>query len=339
MSLVQRSGPLPPRGRAVLFWNLTVILGTAAAGCTSYVSLPVSRVEPYAAILTLNGEPLSLEDFDNDFRLMAIHYSAVSEGYMRKIKRRLSERVIDRRLLYQEALKRGVRVSRKEFERTLQAASKESPDDFPLLLKKQGATVEVWKRGILLQLHIDKLVEREVTRKIEITPEEVEGYYWSHLSETWLPEAIHARHLVVRNTLELAKARKRLAAGDPFGQVAADLSVGPEKSEGGDWGMQPVRDLSGLYVKALSALSPGEVSGVYRDGFGYHMFQLIERRPRQMRPLAGVRSGIHDTLLKEEQDFRFDQWLTGLKEKAVIQVNQEMIPLVGENPEVKSGKP
>ena len=339
MSSIRRPGHRRSLGRAVLFIGLSAVLGTLLGGCTSYVNLPQEKVSPENAILLLNGEPLGLEDYDNDFRLMAIHYSAVSESDMRRMKRILSEQVIDRRILFQEARRKGVRITRAEFEKALQAATQDSPEDFTILLKKQGVTVEIWKRGILLKLFIDKLIEREVFRKVRITRPEVEEYYWSHLQDAWSPEAVRVRHLVVRSILDLAKAKKRIKDGEPFERVAAELSAGPQKAEGGLWDWMPVRDLSPVYGKVLLLLGTNEVSEVCRDSFGYHMFQFLAYRPRTMRPLSVVAGQIHDRLLKEEQDFRFDQWLTGLKEKAVIRVNQEMAPLMGEIPEVPRAKP
>ena len=48
-----------------------------------------------------------------------------------------------------------------------------------------------------------------------------------------------------------------------------------------------------------------------------------------MQSFAEVKNQIDESLLKEEQDQRFDQWMAGLKKKATIRVNQEMAPVVG----------
>jgi peptidyl-prolyl cis-trans isomerase C len=336
--MTTRPGPRKPQGWAFLFSVLSgfLLLGTGLFGCTSYVSLPPRAIASDAVILTLNGEPLCLEDYDTDFRLMSIHYSAVSEGDIRRMKRYLSERVIDHRLLYQESLRRGVRITRREFEEELRRVSAEVPEDFPLILKGQGVTIEAWKRIILLQLFVAKLVKREVFDGVRITQQEVEDYYWSHLSEFQLPAAVRVRHLVVRSSVELAKVRKRLKEGDSFGQVAVEHSLGAARAEQGEWGWTPLENMSPCFRKALSGLEPGEISESCRDHYGYHVFELLERRPRRLQTLGEARERIHDQLLKLEQGFRFDQWMTGLKEKAVVRVNQEMAPLVGIIPEVSS---
>ena len=50
---------------------------------------------------------------------------------------------------------------------------------------------------------------------------------------------------------------------------------------------------------------------------------------RQMQPFSAVKNEIYESLLKEEEDSRFDEWMANLKKKAIIKVNQEMAPLVG----------
>ncbi len=301
------------------------------AGCTSQpmVDLPPAGVPPEKTVVTVNGEPLSLEEFDNEFRLMSIHYSAVTEGDMRTIKRRLFEQVINRRLLVQEARKIGLKMTQEEVDETFRDALKDVPEDFLTILKVQGVGEQAWKRKLLQERLARKLVDLEVNNRVKVTPEEVEDYYWSHLNDYWKSEGVRVRHLVVKKKTDLQKALDGLKKGEDFSRIASTFSLGPEKSSGGDWGFMALDRISSDYRKAFSSLKPGEVSKPVRDEFGYHLFQLVEWRARRMQSFAEVRSEISDSLLKEEQDLRFDQWMSDLKKKATIRVNQEMAPVVG----------
>ncbi len=305
--------------------------GLGILGCSREVTVDLSppRVPPEKTVVTVNGEPLSLEEFDNEFRLMAIHYSAVSEGDMRAIKRRLFEQVINRRLLVQEARKADLRMTQREIDETFREALSEMPNNYPQILKGWGVSEASWRRKLLQEKLARKLVDLKVNSKVQITPSEVEEYYWSHLSQYWKPEAIRARHLVVTHKGDLDRALKALKKGEEFSIIAESLSEGVEKSKGGDWGFMDIDRLDPAYLKTLADLKPGEVSAPLEDEFGYHLFQLIERRPRRMQSLEDVRDNIHDSLLREEQDRRFDQWMAGIKRKATIRVNQSMAPLVG----------
>src|ERR1039458_10074909 len=169
--------------------NLTAVAGLflLLAGCKAQplVDLVPPSVPPDKTVVTVNGEPLSLEEFDNEFRLMSIHYSAVTEGDMRAIKRRLFEQVINRRLLVQEARKTGLKTTQEEVDETFREALKDVPDDFLSILKVQGVGEQAWKRKLLQERLARKLVDQEVNEKVEIKPEELEDYYWSHLSDYW----------------------------------------------------------------------------------------------------------------------------------------------------------
>ncbi|MGH7738996.1 MAG: peptidylprolyl isomerase, partial [bacterium] len=99
--------------------------------------------------------------------------------------------------------------------------------------------------------------------------------------------------------------------------------------QGGDWGWVPVDDVPKPYLKILRGLKPGQISKPFRDNFGYHLFRLIGFEPRKMRDFAQVRRLIDDSLLKEEQDLRFDQWMLNLKRSSVLRVNPDLAPVLG----------
>jgi peptidyl-prolyl cis-trans isomerase SurA len=322
-------GSLASPGRK--FLGLAACLFLWGAGCAREptVDLVPQRVPPDKTVVTVNGEPLSLEEFDNEFRLMQIHYSAVSEGDMRAIKRRLFEQVINRRLLVQQARQEGLQLTQPEVDGALHDAIKDVPDDFWTVLKVEGISRDAWKRKMLQEKLARKVVDLEVNDKVQITPEEVEDYYWTHLSNYWRPKSVRARHLIVQRKSDLQKVLDSLKKGEDFPKIVPIFSVGPDKSHGGDWGFMDTDRLSSEYLKALSTLKPGEISKPLKDDFGYHLFQLVEWRNRQMRPFAEVKDQIHDDLMKEEQDLRFDQWMADLKRKSAIRVNKDMAPIIG----------
>jgi len=320
--------------REIALRAMSLVLGALLAGCGwGTVDLIPSKVPPDKLAVTVNGEPLSLEEFDTEFRLMAIHYEAVTGEKMRSIKRRLFEQVIDRRLLIQEARKEGIRISRGEWDGIVADALKEMPEDFLEVLKVQGINQDAWKRKLFQEKLALKVVDRAVNAGVSIAPKEVEDYYWSHLGDYRGSRAVHALHFVVREKADLEKALALLKKGADFPAVVSRFSLGPERAQGGDWGFMATDRLPPSYLKALSGLEPGKVSPPLRDALGYHLFKLLEWRPSQMRSLEEVRPRITEALLKEEQDARFDEWMTGLKRKAVIRVNPLLAPVVGAIPE------
>jgi parvulin-like peptidyl-prolyl isomerase len=306
-------------------------LGLFITSCSSDPQIDVSPLPvPASKVAVLvNGEPISLEEFDNEFRLMTIYYSAVSEKDMPAIKLRLFEQLINRRILVQEGRRQGLTLTQKEMDEAFSDALKDLPDDFSVILKGQGVSVDAWKRKLLQEKLVQKLVQKEVNDKVRISDDLVNEYYWAHLGDFWLPEAVSARHLVVRGKEKLTQVLAAVQKGQEFSKIIETFSQTPDASQGGDEHFMDGDRWPPLYLNALSKLKPGEISKPVKDDFGYHLFQLIKWRPRRMRALAEVREQIHDELLKKAQDERFNQWMILLKQKSKIEVKEEMAPVVG----------
>jgi parvulin-like peptidyl-prolyl isomerase len=260
---------------------------------------------------------------------MSIHYGAISELEMRVTKRRLFEQVVDRHLMVQRALQEGLGVSRREMEKVIRDTLWDSPTGFLEQLKNQGIGEEAWKSKIAQELLAQKLVEKEVYPAAKVEDAEVEEYYWGHLDDFWLPEAIRARQLVTLTARELSKAQASLKTGETFGSVCASFSVEPLKDAGGDWGWMPVESITPAYLRVLRGLKPGDVSKPLKDAFGYHLFQMIEIRPTRVRTLKEAAPFVRDILLKRERDRQFVEWLTNIKKTAKVEINPDLATVVG----------
>lgn len=112
-------------------------------------------------------------------------------------------------------------------------------------------------------------------------------------------EQTRARHILIKDEgpESMAKAKAllaRLKAGEPFDKLAAensfDLVSGPK---GGDLGFFGQGTMVKEFEAAVAELKkPGDLSGVVKSEFGYHIIRLEERRPAGVLPYAEVREGL-----------------------------------------------
>ncbi|WP_313311730.1 peptidylprolyl isomerase [Pulveribacter sp.] len=104
-----------------------------------------------------------------------------------------------------------------------------------------------------------------------------------------------ARHILIAGDSDEAKAQaeKLLAdikAGASFETVAQEHSQDPGSAKkGGDLGFFGEGRMVPEFDAALQPLQPGEVGGPFKTQFGWHLVQLVERRPAGKRPYAEVR--------------------------------------------------
>ena len=84
---------------------------------------------------------------------------------------------------------------------------------------------------------------------------------------------IRAQHILVNHEHEAQDLLKKLASGSSFEDLARDFSTCPSGKEGGDLGEFGKGMMVPNFEKAAFQLLPGEVSGIVRTQFGFHLIK------------------------------------------------------------------
>ena len=155
---------------------------------------------------------------------------------------------------------------------------------------------------------------------------DVGEFYRKNKESFWVPELVHAAH-IVKNVDEnnpedraleaIRAAEEELKAGVPFGEVADRVSDCP--GSGGDLGLFPPGQMVPEFDQVVFQLKSGETSGIFRTTFGFHIAHVKERRAAGIPGLMDVREHIETLLRKEKQQKAIEQLVDALKAKASIQ--------------------
>jgi peptidyl-prolyl cis-trans isomerase C len=86
-------------------------------------------------------------------------------------------------------------------------------------------------------------------------------------------EMLKASHILVRHEYEAKDLLKKLAEGKAFEELAKDYSLCPSSKNGGKLGEFPRGRMVPAFEKSLLAMKTGEVSGIVRTQFGYHLIR------------------------------------------------------------------
>lgn len=157
-----------------------------------------------------------------------------------------------------------------------------------------GKSVEQIKEQSRVTVRKQILVDRiksQVVADIKVTPAEVSKYFYSIPADS-LPY-IQGEVQIARISLkppvqqveiervqqELLEYKKKIEAGRPFGIMAKFYSEDPgSKDNDGKLGLVRRSDLDPDFAAAAFALQEGEVSGVVKSQFGYHIIKLIAKK-------------------------------------------------------------
>jgi len=229
------------------------------------------------------------------------------------------KQLIDNEILMQRAEKLGLLATDDEVNSKLaEIKAPYSQEEFDKRLKSKGLTLDDFKRDLRRSITVDKVLNKEVTSKINITDADITNYYNQHKTEFNLIEPqYHIAQILVttqpnpqikspNKAQNDADARKkiqmvqnRLDSGDDFATVAMAFSEQPETAQsGGDLGFVPESSLKGdkATYDAVNKLKSGQFSGILVVGdpvahqiFGYRIVKLISKESAGQRELGDPR--------------------------------------------------
>ncbi len=93
---------------------------------------------------------------------------------------------------------------------------------------------------------------------------------------------------------EIKMLQKKLKNGADFSELAKKYSECPSASRGGDLGTFPKGTMVPEFEQALNNMKPGEVSGIVKTRFGYHLVKLVNKTSAKRKSF--------DQLTKKEKE-------------------------------------
>jgi peptidyl-prolyl cis-trans isomerase C len=87
---------------------------------------------------------------------------------------------------------------------------------------------------------------------------------------------VHCAHILVKTEKEVNNVLERLKKGEKFSAIAKDVSLCPSKKRGGDLGTFGRGQMVKEFENAAFALDKGQISGIVKTQFGYHILKRLE---------------------------------------------------------------
>ena len=257
------------------------------------------------------------------------------EQSLEEIRRNMLDVLINERLAAQEISRLKISVSDEEVDETIDRVMRENhltQETLEAELRKEGKTVEDLRKQIKASMEQTKLVNREVRSKTVITDEMIQAYYEDHKEEferkeRWRIQDIYLPFTPTDSPEERTHLRKvakqileRLRTEGNFSSLAKRYSQGPGAEAGGDLGFFSEGELEPVLEAAIEALNPGEVSPDIETTRGIHIIKLTEVDKAPAKPLEEVEGTIRGLLYRREVDFRYREWLSGLRERSYVKI-------------------
>jgi peptidyl-prolyl cis-trans isomerase SurA len=264
-----------------------------ARALSTDLSLPGKQSTADFIVAVVNQEPITHTDVEK--RVNRIQDTAQSGARLPapdELRRQVLDALIDEKVQVSYAKSIGMDVTDAEVEAAVEniaAQNQLSLSELKQRMATDGLDFARYKTSLREQLLLQRLREREVNTRIQITDNDITEFMKDDpAAQTEV--ALNVAHILIAvpdkatpaqvQALQ-AKAQgiqERASVGGNFAQLAKEFSADPDtRNEGGAFGMRDVSRLPELFVAAASKLKVGQVGPLVRSNAGFHIIKLIQR--------------------------------------------------------------
>ncbi|HET8946412.1 MAG TPA: peptidyl-prolyl cis-trans isomerase [Candidatus Polarisedimenticolia bacterium] len=308
---------------------------TPAAGAPAKPST-ASESKPDSPVAKVNGSPLTRRDYDLTVQVLFRKRGLGQRSHadLESVRKAALDLLIDNELLYQKAKEAGITVTDAEAKEEAARLKKAlgSPDDVAAFLKDIGATDADLTAQVRRTLSVNRFVDQKVVPGLAVDDAQARAWYDSHPDAMRRPEAAHIRQIVIavppdappatrtaaRQKIE--EVMKALRGGEDFAVLAKRHSDGPEAQRGGDSGyVSAGGGALPVIERAALSLKPGQTSDILETRRGFHIVQVIDRRPGGAVPFEEAKPRIVERLKDEQRQAKVRDYVATLRSGARIE--------------------
>lgn len=255
---------------------------------------------------------------------------------------------VDELLLMQLGREKGYKLQDEQFQSWMtEMRTKNNLEDdkkFQAALAQEGMTLDDLRKQVERGFLIQRVQQDEVGQKLTITEEEARQYYLGHKDEFVEPASVTLREIFIEIPTttqggeegvkvgaddeakkEAEAARARVAAGEDFGKVAAEVSDSASKANGGLIGPLPLNDVSDELRKTLASMKPGDVTQPVRTAKGFQILKLETLKTAEAQPFESVRDLVADRVYAARQESEMRKFMARVRSQAIIEwKNQDL---------------
>ena len=324
--------------------SLALVVMMIGVGCSS-------KVEGDDVMARVNGHKITRTEVEKYFENQTAEApQKPSLEQADSLRLSILRELIDNEILMQRAEKLGLLATDEEVNSKLaEIKAPYTQEEFDKRLKERKLTIDDFKRDLRRSITVDKVLNKEVTSKINISDDDITAYYNEHKAEFNLIEPQYhlaqilvttqpnpqVKNMKAQNESEARKKiqmiANRLDSGEDFATSAMNYSEQPETAQnGGDLGFVPESSLKTdrTAYDAINKLKPGQYTAVLpvadpnsHQIYGFRIVKLISKEAAGQRDLKDprVQQAIRQQLRDRREQLLKAAYYESIRDKATVE--------------------
>ena len=290
---------------------ILLALCVAATGCKQQATTEAKKGPGKGVVLAeVNGTAITDNDFYKEQAALPPQLKPMTETP--EGKREMLDTMVVRELIMQQAKKDGI-------------------DSTP----EVAAKLEDLKKRVIVEAYLKKKVEESAN----ISDADLQAFYDKNKDKFQTGAQIRASHILVKSEAQAKDIEKQLKGGAGFEELAKKHSIDGAAPKGGDLGWFGKGAMLPEFEKVAFGLKEGEISGIVKTQFGYHLVKQTGTRPAGPRSFEEVKEEIKAAMVPERQQETFKKLKEELKKEAKLTIKEDALKELQASPAKPGEKP
>ncbi len=316
---------------SVTIKNLGVVVKKILCICLAVLALAnfayAAQVNQVAAVV--NGRMISVFDVklmaDAELARTGLNRKGANSAQLQDIYKKTLDDLIVELLIVDAAEKQKITVSSAEVDAEIARIMQQSgatKATFEKRLQKDGMTISAFQNRIRNSILRQKLMGSMVGRKIIVTPDEVRNYYEANKEKFKSKDETVLALLVYPDGINPTGYAAQIAKNSSrFEEVARQVSVGPNKENGGSLGPVDMKKMPAQLAALINKLPTGGVTPIIRlNGKNSQFKKLKANQGGRQMTFEEAKPAVESIVREPRLKARFEQYIQELRSKAVIDI-------------------
>lgn len=253
------------------------------------------------------------------------------EGKIDEVRQDALNRLIEEKLILQEAKKREIAVEDSDIEERLDSVKERfnSEEEFNEAIADSGITMARLKEKYKDQIMMRNLVRGLINTNVNISPTQIVAYYNGNIKDFSVPKMARFKVLLIKclpdssmNETEkiVLQILDKIKDGQDFDLLVKQFSQGPNIDKGGDMGYMPAGGIIKELDDQIELLNAGDTSGMIKTSTGFYIIKVNDKKEAGTLPIYEVEEMIKERLYQRESELTLREFIGNLKEDAYITV-------------------
>ncbi len=262
-----------------------------------------------------------LSDFVNFMRMRMLERNneAAIENKIKTLKTDLLDRLIEDRLILQEAKKSNLALDESKVKSRINEIKQKysSETEFQGALRKQGLVQADLETKIREQMLIYNIIDQKIRKKVVVRPDEVTNFYNKNRKEFVTPKERDLEVMLLENQDLANSLCFALKSGQRLEDLATRYPFKLDKIH-----VSRLDELKKEIADVVFKIGVSDVAGPISVDGKYYVFKLDYIAPEKQLPLSEVQDKIHNFIFESKMQEELVKWLDELKKQSYIKITQ-----------------